>query len=459
MRKRLLIVAIGLLSTGLFAQEKEIEQAFNAIEANDTGTAKSAIGMIVGKVDSKTIDPETMAKYYYTAGKIALSEGRTMDAAKMFKSLGKIENGVIYSIKNKNSKTIEFYSDKADADAAEATGNYSKAKEIKLTPNLISKVETDLRAKAENLLKQGNDAFRANNWNSAGDKFLEASYMVEALGGDADLFKFNAGMSYHKGNEYQKAFDVYKELIQHGYTGEKTTWVGKNKETGEDQVFSSKEDADLQQKLGIVTGVKMSKTESIEKDLFSYALNALASMKKYDDIVNVIEKKYPNDPDIQNLIGNVYHFSGNEDKFLSQLMEAAKLDPKNPTNFYNIGVLYGDKGDVAKAKEYYEKAIQIDPNYKNAYNNIALLIIKPEDEYVEIINKNLGSSAKEKALYKEYSAKRKALYLEAIPYLEKAFNADKKDYFSAKALRQAYSVAELYDKEDAMRAIENSLKP
>ena len=87
-----------------------------------------------------------------------------------------------------------------------------------------------------------------------------------------------------------------------------------------------------------------------------------------------------------------------------------------------------------------------------------MLIIQPEKEYVDIINNNLGTSAKEKGIYKEYTEKRKALYVEAIPYFEKLFNLDKTDYNSAKMLRQAYQAAEMFDMEDEMRAIEKSLQ-
>lgn len=458
MKKLILTATIAFFSLALNAQEKEVGSAYTAIEVNDIATAKAEIAKVSGQIDSNLIAPDIKAKYYYTAGKIALAEGRTIEAAKAFSSLGQIERGITYSVKNKNTKETEYYSQKADAEKAEATGNYSKIKEITLKPELITGVEQQLRSKAENLLNQGTAAVQANRNAEAGDKFLEASYLVEAIGGDANLFKYNAALSYHKGKEYQKAFDIYKELIDAGYTGENTSWVGTNKETGEKQTFASKDDADMQQKLGLVTGVKMEKTPSVEKNLFSYALDALTSLKKYDEVVEQISKKYSTDSDIQALVGNVYHFSGNEDMFLNKLIESTKLDPKNPTNYFNIGVIYMDKGDDAKAKEYYEKAIQADPNYKNAYNNLALLVVKPEKEYVEIINSNLGSSPAEKAKYKEYTAKRKALYVQAIPYLEKAFDLDKTDYTAAKALRQAYSAAEMYDKEDAMRAIEKTLQ-
>jgi len=456
MKKIILAIAIVCFSTLLFGQEKEIDLGFEAIEANNVTQAKEGIEGI--DINSVMLSPESKAKYCYTAGRIAMSEGRSIEAAKMFSTLRKYENGVVYAIKNKDSKDTEYYETRAEADEAYEKGNYNKPKELNLKPNLITKVEPLIRSKAETLLNQANSASQSNQSKQAGEKFLEASYLVDALGGDSDLFKYNAALSFHKANEFQQAFDIYNELIRQGYTGENTQWVGIDKETGEQKIFKTQDEANLQKNLGLVTDVKMVKSGSIEKAMFGYALNALSNLKKYDTVVETISAKYPDDSEIQNLVGNVYYFSGKEDMFMSKLEQQIKDNPGNAVNFFNLGVLNMDKGNDAKAKEYFENAIQIDPAYKNAYTNLALLIIRPEKEYVEIINNNLGSSTKEKSVYKEYTDKRKALYNEAIPYLEKAFELDKNDYESAKALRQAYQAAEMFDKEDEMRAIENSLK-
>jgi len=459
MKKIILSCTALALSFVVFAQENEINAAFSAIESNNSAAAKTELAKVASQINSNTISPESKAKYYYTAGQIALKEGNSIEAAKMFGEVGKYENGLMYSVKNKSTKQTEYYATKAEADAAAASGDYAKTKEETLTPNLILKVQGNLRTKAENLLKEANTAYQANNSNLAGDKFLEASYLVKAIGGDAGLYKFNAAMSYHKGESYQKAFDAYKELINEGYTGESTVWVGKNKETGEEVSFGSKQEAELQQKLEQVTGIKEVKSPSVEKDLYTYTLRVLNGLKKYDEVVERITDKYPNDTEIQTLAGNVLHNSGNDDKFLEKLIANTKIDPNNANNYYNIGVIQMNAGKDTEAIQNFEKAIQLNPQMKNAYTNLALVKIKPEKEYVEIINANLGNSAKEKKTYEEYNQKRKDLYKEVIPYLEKAFELDKTNYDAAKTLRQAYQAAEMFDKEDAMRTVEKSLQP
>ncbi|NLN32346.1 MAG: tetratricopeptide repeat protein [Flavobacteriaceae bacterium] len=458
MKKIVLSLATLALSFGLFAQEKEIEAAFSAIESNDVSTAKSELAKVSSQIDSNTISPDSKAKYYYTSGQVALREGNSIEAARLFGEMSKYENGVVYSARNKSTKQTEYFQTKAEADAAIAKGDYTRAKEEVLSPNLITKVDNELRKKAENVLQQGNTAYQAKDMKKAGDKFLEASYLVNAIGGDSGIFKYNAALSYHQGQHYQEAFNTYKELIQEGYTGVSSSWVGKNNETGEEVTLASKDDAETQQKLGLVSGIREVKTPSVEKDLASYALSTLMELKKYDDLVDQISDKYPQDAEIQTLVGNILHNSGNTDKFLEKLVQNTKIDPKNPSNYYNIGVIQMNAGNDVEAIEAFEQAIRLNPDFKNAYTNLALVKIKPEVEYVEIINSNLGNTSKEKQTFKEYSEKRKNLYRDVIPYLEKAFNLDKTDYEAAKTLRQAYQAAEMFDKEDEMRAIERSLQ-
>lgn len=459
MKKISLAVISLLLVSGVFAQEKEIDAACAAIEANNFTVAKSELSKVSSQIDSNTVSPQLKAKFYFASGQVAMNSGNSIEAAKMFGNLGKFENGTMYSVKNKASKQTEYYETKEDAETAIAKGDYSKIKEEVLSPKYMLLVQDKLKSKAESILTEAQSLVSSKQDAKAGDKFLEASYLVTALGGDADIFKYNAALSYHKGQAYQKAFDVYKELIGEGYTGETTTWVAMEKSSGKEVSFESKADADTQAKLGLVSAASEVKTPSVERDLYTYTLMALNGLKKYDPIVEKITDKYPKDSEIQNLAGNIYYETGMEDEFINKLTDRTKIEPNNANTYYNLGVLLMKKGNDDQAVQNFEKAIQLDPSYKNAYTNLALIKIKPEKEYVEIINSNLGKSAKEKQTYQEYTKKRKDLYSVVIPLLEKAFQLDKTDYDAAKTLRQAYSAAEMFDKEDEMRKIEKSLQP
>lgn len=458
MKKIILSASILFLAIGAMAQEKEINAALSAFESNNASSAQTELSKVASQINSNKISPELKAKYYYVAGQVALQGGNTIEAAKMFGELAKYESGTLYSIRNKSTKETEYFATEAEANAAAAKGDYSKPKAEKLSGKYLPQVQDKLRNQAESVLQLANSAYNSNNRETAGDRFLEGSYLVNAIGGNGDLFKYNAALSYHSANLYDKALNVYKELINEGYTGETTSYVGKDKE-GKDIPSNTKEEAENLKKIGYITSYREVKTPSIEKEIYVNALKALLSLKKDDELVKKAEQKFGNDEEVKNLVGSIYLSSGNTDQFLNRLLDNIKANPNDASNYYNVGTMYMEQNKDAEAIEYFQKAIEKDPTYKNAYNNLALVKVKKEKEYVDIINSNLGNSSKEKQNYKEYTEKRKNLYIEIIPLLEKAFDLDKTDYNAAKTLRQAYQAAEMFDKEDAMRAIEKQLQP
>jgi tetratricopeptide (TPR) repeat protein len=48
------------------------------------------------------------------------------------------------------------------------------------------------------------------------------------------------------------------------------------------------------------------------------------------------------------------------------LEEAAKIDPKNPTYQYHLGLAYQGANDRLHAREHLERALQIDPQFPKA---------------------------------------------------------------------------------------------
>src|SRR5690606_16510421 len=139
MKKIVLSLATLALSFGLFAQEKEIEAAFSAIESNDVSTAKSELAKVSSQIDSNTISPDSKAKYYYTSGQVALREGNSIEAARLFGEMSKYENGVVYSARNKSTKQTEYFQTKAEADAAIAKGDYTRVRSEEHTSELQSR--------------------------------------------------------------------------------------------------------------------------------------------------------------------------------------------------------------------------------------------------------------------------------------------------------------------------------
>jgi tetratricopeptide (TPR) repeat protein len=72
--------------------------------------------------------------------------------------------------------------------------------------------------------------------------------------------------------------------------------------------------------------------------------------------------------------GNTQLLSGAPDAALADYQKAIALDVNKPwAAWYNMGLAYEYKGDKARAREAYEKAVEINPDFSQAQSKIASL--------------------------------------------------------------------------------------
>ena len=135
-------------------------------------------------------------------------------------------------------------------------------------------------------------------------------------------------------------------------------------------------------------------------------------------------------------------------KFKKKLISRAlEIEPDNVDLIFNLGVINADKGEFEKALGFYNKAIEMNPEYTKAYLNAAALILDKEGPMVEQMN-FLMEKGKWNS-YDKLKLERDDLYRSAIPFLEKVIALDNKSYSAAKTLRNIYSQLdneELYEK-------------
>ena len=132
---------------------------------------------------------------------------------------------------------------------------------------------------------------------------------------------------------------------------------------------------------------------------------------------------------------NYYLAENNTDELLRSLDDAILAAPDNAILHFAKGSTNADIKNVAAAKDAYLKAIEIDADYFDAYNNLAGLFL---DQTVAVIEKmnNLGLSAADQKKYNSLKKKRNTLYKEAKPYLEEAVRINGKDINVLKALKE-----------------------
>ncbi|MFV0209348.1 tetratricopeptide repeat protein [Empedobacter falsenii] len=367
-----------------------------------------------------TTEPTVLAEKYNKSAKVNLAKGDVTKASQDLAKLSKYENGKVWQVKNKDTKKDEFYYSQADLDKATAAGNYAKAKEVALQPKYGFLLQSEVSNLANKELDAANKAMDAKQYTEAGTKFLNVYNLVEALGTKEDIYKYQAAICFYNANDYDKSLTILKELAAKGFTGKSAN-----------------------------------QTKDYNRDMYVLALNGLYNAKKHDEIVEEAIDKYPTDADINNIATGIYQVSGNSDKMLKRIEEAIKINPNDAQNYYNLGVLYlDDKSKTEEAKKMFQKSIELNPKHFESYNNLVLAILQADKEIVEAMNNNLGTSKKEKEIYNANETKRKALFTEAVPYLEKMYEIQPENRLVIRNLIQAYKTLGNDQKETFYREAE-----
>jgi tetratricopeptide (TPR) repeat protein len=98
--------------------------------------------------------------------------------------------------------------------------------------------------------------------------------------------------------------------------------------------------------------------------------------------------------DILNHFNSGVHFYNQREfsKAIQAYQKVIELDPTYVEAYNNLGITYQMMGDINRAFEAYEKATEINPKYEKGYNNLGtLLLLKDRDEEaVEAFQKALA---------------------------------------------------------------------
>lgn len=75
-------------------------------------------------------------------------------------------------------------------------------------------------------------------------------------------------------------------------------------------------------------------------------------------------------------LGEAYARAGRKEDALTYYEGLRELEGKNPTYWFNIGVLRNQLGDAVKAEQAYRKAYELAPNDLDVLNNLGLLVFR-----------------------------------------------------------------------------------
>ncbi|WP_262147434.1 tetratricopeptide repeat protein [Chryseobacterium foetidum] len=320
-----------------------------------------------------------------------------------------------------------------------------------LASSLSFAQKDDVNAKLQAANKAAMDAFNAKNYAVAAPKFVEVYDLLKASGQDDKTYLYNAAISYAVNNNIPEATKLYEQLIAANYTGEQITYTAKDKK-GEVQSFDKTMWTTLKVKSKDYTDFKEEKTPSVEPELYETLATLYLNSKQNDKAVALIEKglaKFPNNAKLKDFQGTAYYASGNNDKFASVIKEQLAKDPNNAENWYNLGVLQSkNPASAAEAEVSFKKAIELKPDFSNAYLNLVYSIIGDEDNAVKKINEaNRTNKAEGTKLIEE----RRGRFAKALPYAESWYKVQPENIDAVSTLKDIYTVTKNTEKAAALK--------
>lgn len=290
-------------------------------------------------------------------------------------------------------------------------------------------------------------------YKEAGD-ILYAIYQLDKK--DAEKLYYAASYAVNA-KDYNNALAYYNELKAANYSGEATMYYAVNKSTNkEDYLGTSATERDLLIKSGQYIKPREEKIPSRKGEIYKNIVLILVEQGKSAEAKNAIADARKANPDDTSLLiteADLYLKEKDYATYSKIVNEALEKQPNNVDLVFNLGVISADSGKIADAENYYKKAIQIDPNYFNAYLNLSELKLRADKDFVDAMKK-LGTSAADNKKFDELRAKQNANYAEIMPYLEKAVELNPENEAAKKTLLGVYQALEMTDKYKALKAKE-----
>lgn len=117
----------------------------------------------------------------------------------------------------------------------------------------------------------------------------------------------------------------------------------------------------------------------------------------------------------------------------------------------NLAYAYLEKKDYTKAEMIYNYVLELDPNYVDAYINMAYLKLQVKKDLADEIA-SLGTSAAEMQKYDQLNARKEDIARSAIPYLKKALTLEPKNTDATKSLLGIYRSLDMTNEYNALKS-------
>ena len=186
--------------------------------------------------------------------------------------------------------------------------------------------------------------------------------------------------------------------------------------------------------------------------------NGLGNSEQAMEMINAGLAINPSDANLILEKVNAYLKEGKGAEAVADLQKLHELDPENAQLLFVLGTIYGDENnkdvfDTDKAKQYYEQALAINPNYYDAIYNIGVLYTTMANKYIEQANEITGFSKAEQEQYNNLIEQANGLLRTGLPYLQQAYEAQPSDDVK-NVLRSIYVKLNMTDEVKALNGRE-----
>jgi tetratricopeptide (TPR) repeat protein len=177
--------------------------------------------------------------------------------------------------------------------------------------------------------------------------------------------------------------------------------------------------------------------------------DSLTAQGYFEKSISILEKgreKFPNETELLKTLEASYVAANKSSVAMEVFKSLAEKDPKKE-NLYNYGVILMSSDKYDPAIEQFKKAIELDPNFKNAIYNLAVSYVK----WGADMKKAVDEKGDKSEAYKDK-------FREAIPYLVKLTEMEPKESLYWDLLGKVYAntdnqakAKDAFDKVDQLR--------
>ena len=331
----------------------------------------------------------------------AIANEKTMTKEKTWRY-----RGMIYELVSRNLDN-ELIAAVDEDPVGKAAESYSKALELDAKGSYSAENTAGLDVMRSIALNTGVQRYNADDFNGAFSMFSKAATLSEAKGYTDTLAIYNAALSADRAGNGMEAIKYYKKSLEAGMP--------------EPAIYQ------------FISNIHKSAGDTVAAD------NAIFEGRK----------AFPTNQALLIDEVNIYLGRGELEKAVTNLEKTIEQDPQNPTLQYSVGSVYDNLGKVAKAREFYTKAIALDANYFDPNYNMGATYY---NEAVELINKANEIPPTKIKEYNAAKAKADDVFKQSLPFLERAHEIAPDDVATIKSLGEIYARTGDLEKRKAIMA-------